>query len=152
MSDHPNVTHGYARRKGGKSTEYNTWMAMKARCERSGFIGWKYYGGRGIQVCERWQKFSNFIADIGPKPQGCSLDRIDTDGNYCPENCRWASKEQQCNNMTTNVKYTWNGKTQTRSQWARELGLSKDKLRRRIHVYGWSLEKSFTTPYTMWKK
>ena len=88
------VHHGHARRKAGKpSPTYNSWRAMKERCAKA-----PYYAGRGITVCERWQSFPNFLADMGERPDGMTIDRIDPDKGYTPDNCRWATwHEQQLN-------------------------------------------------------
>lgn len=90
--------HGHARR-GGKSLEYICWTNMKARCLYPKNNRYEYYGGRGIKVCERWlESFENFLADMGPRPRGMSIDRINPDGNYEPGNCRWATSKEQNNN------------------------------------------------------
>lgn len=91
-SIHRNAVHGK------ESREYKTWQGMKDRCSRSKASNYKYYGARGIKVCDRWLKFENFLADMGKRPLGTTLDRIDTDGNYEPKNCRWATATQQINN------------------------------------------------------
>jgi hypothetical protein len=94
------VKHGHAREVTGKiSREYSTWRCMVQRCTNPKVPNWRYYGGRGIGVCERWMKFKNFLDDMGLRPQGKSLDRWpNKDGNYEPGNCRWATQQEQIDN------------------------------------------------------
>lgn len=82
-----------------KLPEYNSWRAMKERCYNKNSVSYKNYGGRGIKVCDKWldraDGFTNFLSDMGRRPEGCSLDRIDTNGDYDPENCKWSNRQQQ---------------------------------------------------------
>lgn len=103
------------------------------------------YGGRGITVDPRWNSFENFLADMGERPAGHTLDRIDNDGPYSAANCRWAIPETQSNNRGNNRWITYDGRTQTIAQWARETGLLKQTLSYRLD-HGWPVGEAFTTP------
>ncbi len=125
--------HGHSRR-GFMSREYQTWQGMNQRCDN---LTDQWYGGRGIRVCERWRNgsdgrhgFDCFLSDMGPKPTGTEIDRIDTDGNYTPENCRWVPKSVNCNNKRTNVMLTINCETNTLAEWSRKLGISTYRVMR----------------------
>lgn len=84
--------------------EYSVWRTMRARCSKPSHNRYYLYGGRGISVCERWQKFENFIADMGRRPsEKYSIDRVDADGNYEPDNCRWATAKERANNRRNNI-------------------------------------------------
>jgi hypothetical protein len=124
------------------SRTYSTWLSMISRCRNKKE---KNYGGRGIVVCDKWLNFEGFYEDMGEKPEGLSLDRINNNGNYCKENCRWATSKEQCNNTRRNVNITYNGKTQNLTQWAEELNIKKMTLHRRLNQCNWSVEKAFTT-------
>lgn len=108
------VTHGKSR-----TVEYRAWVHMRERCSNPNTQHFDRYGGRGISVCERWDSFENFYADMGPRPQGMSIERIDVNGNYCPENCKWATKVEQMSNTRRSRLFTFYGKTLTLSAWAR---------------------------------
>lgn len=114
------------------SSEYRIWNAMLGRCYNTNNSSFHNYGGRGIKVCGRWREsFENFYADMGDRPPTRSIDRIDNSGNYEPTNCRWATPIEQASNLRKNRFIEFNGKRQTESQWSRELGISKDNIRRR---------------------
>lgn len=93
-----NRTHGHGGRDKKRSITYNSWYNMKARCSNPKATGYENYGGRGITVCKRWLEFENFLADMGERPDGLTLDRKNNEGNYEPSNCRWATRIEQNNN------------------------------------------------------
>lgn len=139
-----------ARTNGGAAADhpkaYSVWLTMIARCHKPGASGYETYGARGIYVCARWREsVHNFIADMGDPPSGMSIDRIDNDGPYSPENCRWATNDVQCRNRRTNRMMTLDGRTQCLSDWARELGIKQVTLSARLRN-GWSHERALTTP------
>lgn len=104
---------------------YKTWKSMLMRCNNPNVRGYKHYGGRGIKVCDRWSGdlgFENFVNDMGERPDGTTLDRIDVNGNYEPSNCRWATTEQQMNNRTDNSRIILNGESITCAQLCKKYG------------------------------
>jgi len=105
---------------------------MWTRCENTKTRVYQEYGARGIKVCERWGKFERFLEDMGHPPDGYSIDRIDSKGNYEPGNCRWASPKQQCRNLSTNIWHTMNGKTMCIKDWCEELGINNSTVCKRI--------------------
>lgn len=106
---------------------------MRARCNNLKHKQYGDYGGRGIRVCGRWDKFENFLADMGEAPQGLTLDRRENDGNYEPDNCRWSPPVVQANNRRGNLLVTINTQTKTAAEWAREFGISRRAMCNRIH-------------------
>jgi len=94
-----NFKHGKAR-----SVEYSAWNAMHKRCTRDNHPSFEHYGGRGIKVCDRWLDFECFLEDMGKRPEGLSLDRVNNNGNYEPSNCRWTTRKEQANNRSNNRK------------------------------------------------
>lgn len=134
------ITHGLSHTK-----LYKAWFGMLQRCENPSILHWRRYGGRGIKVCERWHDFPNFINDMGERPTGCSIERIDNDGNYEPGNCRWATKIEQQNNMSTNRIIQLDGERMTLSQAARKFNIPKHTAGSRIRS-GWTIEAAFKTP------
>ncbi len=136
--------HGNSPRK--KATpEYNSWAAMMSRCRNSRSPEFRYYGGRGITICERWLDFKNFLSDMGQRPAKTTLDRIKVNLNYEPSNCRWATKETQSNNRRCNVLIEYLGKIQSVAQWSRQTGLKRITILGRI-ARGWSVERTLTAP------
>lgn len=136
-------THGMT-----KSSEYRSWFSAKTRCTNKNNQNYHHYGMRGISMCDRWiDSFEAFYDDMGPKPsKKHTLDRIDTNGPYSPENCRWATQKTQCRNKRNNKRITHNGRTKTVAGWAEELGINYFTLHGRLNRYGWSVEKAFNTP------
>ncbi len=123
------------------------WGNMKTRCNNPHDKAYKNYGGRGIKVCERWlDSFPNFLEDMGERPEGYSIDRINNDGNYEPSNCRWANQTTQCNNKQRNRLLTFNNETHTICQWSRLVNIGRTTIRMRLDSYGWDLERALTTP------
>ena len=119
---------------------HKSWHAMWHRCIKPGAVGYADYGGRGITVCDRWKSFENFFADMGERPEGTTLDRIDVNGNYEPKNCRWATDLQQNNNRTNSRVLTLDGKSMSVSEWSRELGVPRIRLANRVRR-GWPVEQ-----------
>lgn len=139
------VTHGNTQNR-QLSPTYRTWASMLNRCSNPKNDDYTQYGGRGIKVCKEWQHFQNFLADMGERPKGRhSIDRIDNDSDYTPENCRWATDNQQARNRSNNHLVTLGGKTLTLTGWSEVLGIRQSTIRRRLRV-GWSPEEALTTP------
>lgn len=145
MKEHWNVRHGLT-----KSPTYRTWRSMKARCYNPQSLSFKYYGAKGIRICERWESFDAFLEDMGERPEGTSIDRLDSTKNYEPENCRWATTKQQNRNLSTNVILEYRGARRCVSEWAEIAGLSKETLGQRLRS-GWCIEKALATPARRYK-
>lgn len=137
------IIHGHTRKGDGESwasPEYKSWDNMMKRCYNKKAKGYKNYGGRGISVCERWHDFRNFYADMGPRPEGCTLDRLNTNESYGPENCRWATRREQDRNRRDNKVIEANGSRMIISDWATMLGVSIDWINRRL-AKGYAMEE-----------
>ena len=130
-----------------RTPEHCAWVSMKQRCTNPKKREYEHYGGRGIKVCDEWMRsFLAFFAYVGPRPSAKhSLDRIDVNGNYEPGNVRWATQQEQVDNTRTVKMVTLNGKTQSHSAWAREMGLAVGQITARIKS-GWSVEEAILTP------
>ena len=126
-----------------KTREYRIWAGMLERCRKPYSKVWRYYGGAGIKVCDRWRQFENFFADMGLCPEGHTLDRIDNTADYTPNNCRWATMMTQQNNRSSNVRLRHNGRELTLAQWSREFGLHPGEISRRLHR-GWSVARALS--------
>jgi len=123
---------------------------MKQRCKNKNSSYYHIYGGKGVSVCNEWEDFESFFKwamESGYK-EGLTIDRINSDGNYEPSNCRWATQKEQQNNKSNNHVITYNGKTQTMKQWAEEIGMNYTTLVNRIVRNHWSVEKALTTKVT----
>jgi hypothetical protein len=131
------------------SPEWYTWAAMKARCNNPKHPQFGYYGGRGISVCTRWASFDNFLADMGKRPSDeLSLDRIDVNGPYAPENCRWATVKQQNRNTTRSVYVEFRGETKTVAEWCELLRMRRAEYEARTRRMGMSPQEAFSVPPT----
>lgn len=136
---------------------------IMTRCYNKNSKDYKYYGGRGIKVCDRWSGsdgLKHFREDMGPRPEGktkkgaplYSLDRIDRNGPYSPENCKWSTWEEQMNNRGIATALTFNGKTHTITEWAEITGIGREALYRRVNLLGWDAKKALTTPQKKGKR
>jgi len=136
-----NTTHGMQ-----KTSEYRSWQAMKRRCDNPNCKDYPDYGARGIGYCERWKKFENFFADMGEKPSPKhSIDRERNAENYCPENCRWSTNQEQANNRRSNRLVTIGDKTDTLTNWARHYKMKIRTVHDRVGA-GWDPVRALTTP------
>jgi hypothetical protein len=136
-----NVIHGCGRRGNARHPLYSLWGQMRSRCSNPATTGYANYGGRGIKCCLRWADFLAFAADMGPRPNGYTLDRIDVNGDYEPNNCRWASRATQANNTTRTVRLCLDGESLTLLEVAARFGLKANTLRTRLHR-GWALAEA----------
>lgn len=136
--------HGYAN---PNNPTYNSWWAMRQRCEDPKHKSYATYGGRGIRVCDEWLDFANFLRDMGERPsRKYSLGRIDSNGDYGPGNCRWETAKQQQNNRRSNRLLTAFGKTLTVTQWAEESGINRSAIEKRMDQMGWTVERAVSVP------
>lgn len=130
----------------GKEREYSSYRSMRTRVENPNHEAHSRY--EKLSICKRWlgdAGFENFYNDLGPRPDGCTLDRIDNAKGYSPENCAWRSVKQQGNNRSTNVLIEYNGKKLTLAQWSEELGMKYSTLHERLRR-GMPVEQAFTQP------
>lgn len=143
------LRHGHAR-KSGSSPTYKSWESMKWRCNNTNHPKYRYYGGRGIKVCDRWMKFDNFLSDMGERQPNTTLDRINNDGHYEPGNCRWATRDEQ----TQNSKFSRFRKgrvVEFRGQYVAIADLAKRSAAGKCNFYnrlksGWTIEEALNVP------
>lgn len=142
-----NKTHG----KNGTPI-YRTWIGIKSRCLNTTDKDYKDYGGRGIGVCMEWKNnFENFYRDMGEKPKGLTIDRIDVNRGYCKENCRWATIREQNHNKRNNHILIFNEKKDTITNWSKKIKIPVSTLQNRL-LRGWSIEKTLTFPIQIHNK
>jgi hypothetical protein len=135
-------THGRSR-----TPEHSVWTSIKGRCFNLNNHAYSDYGGRGIAVCAEWRtSFETFYRDMGPRPDGATLDRKDNDGPYSKSNCRWATRKTQANNRRSNHVIEFHGESLTLSGWAERTGIPYDVVKQRINKLRWTVERALTTP------
>lgn len=135
-----NRTHGMK-----NTPTYRSWTSMRNRCQNPRNVAYANYGGRGIAVDPRWDDFAAFLADMGERPDGCTLDRVDNGLSYQPGNCRWATAKEQSRNRRTNMVISHARRSMTLSEWAAETGIGRDTIGYRLGV-GWSAARALTEP------
>lgn len=132
---------------------YSRWCTMKTRCYNEKHPSYRYHGARGIKVCEKWHKFYGFLEDMGEGyKEGLTIERIDNDGDYTPENCRWATMKEQTDNRRNSKLIPFNGKKKTLSDWSKECGIKLSTLNSRYLDQGWSIEDSLSIPTRIYQK
>jgi len=136
------IVHGHAA-KGITTPTYQSWSGIIARCFNHKNNRYHLYGGRGITVCERWLKFDGFLSDMGERPPGKTIDRIDNNGPYSPNNCRWATAQEQGRNRRNNRVITAFGETLTIGEWALRYGIGRQMIAWRLDA-GWLPEIALT--------
>lgn len=130
-----NTTHGMR-----KTRIYSIWMDMRTRCNNPKYAKYHRYGGNGIKICERWSDFELFVQDMGEPPNNkYSLDRIDYNADYTPENCRWATQKTQQNNRSTNRIIEYKGMQKTLQEWSRITGIPRKTISNRLDRFGWNV-------------
>lgn len=136
-------THGHTAADIGRATpEYRSWNAMRMRCKNPKRV---CYAARGITVCSEWDSFEQFLLDMGPRPEGTTLDRKRTDEGYSKGNCRWATRREQQQNVRSNRNITYQGETHCLTEWARILGYDVARLYQRLKR-GWDIARTLGTP------
>lgn len=143
-ADNPAHKHGHT--TGKFSPEYHSWSCMIQRCTNPKRKSYKHYGGKGVRVCSSWLVFENFLSDMGARPEGTSLDRIDVHGDYTPENCRWADRVTQARNSVQVVWVEIQGVRKRLVEWCEHYGVSINTVRARVRHYGLTYEEAILKP------
>ena len=133
-------------RKSAHKKTYETWRAMKTRCRNPACSNYKYYGAIGIDYDNKWESYDSFVSDVGERPEGTTLDRIDPTKGYFAENCKWSSAAEQARNRKYCKNITYNGETKTATEWSRQLGFSKGTIYNRVILWKWPVEAAMTIP------
>lgn len=142
-TSNPAYRHGHS--GGGRfSPEYQSWATMIVRCTNPNRTTWKHYGGRGIKVCSRWRLFENFLADMGRRPDGMTLDHRDNDKNYCRSNCRWADLSTQNRNSSQVIWVELRGARKRLVEWCETIPISINTVRARVKFQGMTYEQALT--------
>ncbi len=145
------IKHGYTIGCAGQAqnwpTEYKIWADMRRRCNNPRNKNFHKYGGRGIKICERWNDFANFLADLGPRPSMAhTIDRYpNNDGPYAPDNCRWATIKEQARNKRSNCRIEIDGVTRTAAEWGDVMGIDANRIATRLYG-GWDPKDAVLTP------
>lgn len=140
-------THGYT-----GIPEHVVWKGMRARCNNENHAAYKNYGGRGIKVCKRWNKFSNFLADMGKRPSSKhTIERTDNNKNYEPSNCEWVTRKVNCDNRRDTVVLTFKGRIQSLTKWAEEYNIKNTTVHNRLKL-GWTIKAALSTPVKQYRR
>lgn len=142
------VTHGATRTRASQRlrSTHASWNAMRLRCNNPNHVAYPRYGGRGITICDRWSVFEAFLEDMGERPKGLSLDRINNDDGYCAANCRWSTGSVQSRNRCTSRMVEVNGIVQTLADWCDELDMPYGAVSSRINALRWNAADALTVP------
>ena len=135
------TTHGMS-----KTSVYAVWNMMQQRINVPSAHYYHRYGGRGLDMDPRWLKFETFLADMGEPPPGLTLERVDNDRGYWPDNCVWATRTQQARNTDRTARFSAFGESLTVGEWAEKTGINASTLTSRLYLYGWSVEDAVSTP------
>lgn len=133
--------------RGNRTREYSSWASMNNRCFNPTNKKFPRYGARGIKVCERWKDFAMFLEDMGIRPAGTTIERIDNDGDYTPENCKWATSAEQSRNKSNSRRISYGGSSKTVTEWGEVLGIPAQLIFGRLRR-GWTDERALTQPLT----